>query len=94
MHWLVFTLIFQGLAAWALCCLAKALLDVSPGKLRALRNVLGHITFPILSVMRLITPEVIPKTLHIYLAAIWLLTARVAIFVAAGAYGLLPVATS
>lgn len=93
MYALLFATVFQGLAVWALCCVVKALLDLIPIKSDVLQILLGRVTSPILTLMRVITPALIPKSLHIYLAALWLLTSRVALYLGAGAYGLLPSVT-
>jgi hypothetical protein len=93
MYALLFAIIFQGLAVWALCCVVEALLDLIPIKNNALQILFGRITSPILTLTRLITPALAPKSLHIYLAALWLLTARVVLYLGAGAYGLLPSVT-
>jgi hypothetical protein len=94
MHALLFTFIFQGLAILAFCCLVKAILDFTPLKRTALQKPLLRITSPILKVTHLITPTLIPQTLHIFLAAIWLLAARVAFYMGAAAFGLLPAIAS
>ncbi len=90
MHVLLFNFIFNGLALWALCCLAKAILDFVPLKNKPLHL----ITSPILKVTTLVTPALIPKTLHIFLAALWLLVARVGFYMVASAYGVLPAVTA
>lgn len=91
---LLFTLVFQGLAFWALCCVAKAISDFLPLKNNPLQKPLHHITSPILKVTTLITPALIPKSLHIVFATFWLLAARVEFYLAASTYGLLPAVTS
>ncbi len=89
MHALLFNFTFNGLAVLALCCLAKAILDFAHLKNKPLHL----ITSPILKITTLVTPALIPKTLHIFLAALWLLVARVGFYMVAGAYGLLPAVT-
>jgi hypothetical protein len=88
LHAFVFLSIFHGLALVACCCLAKAVLDFVTTK-----TPLHYITSPVLKVTSLITPAIIPNSLHLFLAIIWLLTARVALYLGAGAYGLLPAVT-
>lgn len=94
MHALLFNFVFQGLAVLALCCLAKAILDFAHLKKNPLQKPLHLITSPILKITTLVTPALIPKTLHIFLAALWLLVARVGFYMVAGAYGLLPAVTT
>jgi hypothetical protein len=94
MYALFFNFIFQGLAVWALCCLAKAVLDFTPLQKSPLQNLLTRVTSPAQQITTLITPSLIPKSLHMILAALWLLGLRLWIYVTAGAYGLLPVVAS
>jgi hypothetical protein len=93
MHAVVFTFVFQGLALWALCCLAKVITDFMWPRPNSLRAASHHITSPALALTRLITPAIIPVSLHLVLAAFWLLVARVAFYMVAAAYGLLPTVT-
>jgi hypothetical protein len=93
MYALLFAMIFQGLAVWAFCCLVKALLDLIPVKSNALQILFGRIVSPMLKLIGLITPSLVPRSAHVYLAALWILTARVALYLGAGAYGLLPSVT-
>jgi hypothetical protein len=94
MYELFFTFVFQGLTVWALSCFAKAVLDFTPLKKSPLQILLNRVTVPVLKMTTLITPALIPQSLHIVLAVIWLLTLRVAFYVGASIYGLLPVVTS
>jgi hypothetical protein len=91
---LLFTVVFQGLAVWALCCLTTALLDFFPLKNNPLQKLLNHITFPIFKVTEIVTPTLIPKYFYMFLAAVWLLVARVGFYLVTAAYGWLPMVTS
>jgi hypothetical protein len=94
MYALLFNFIFQGLAVWALCCLAKAVLDFTPLQKSPLQSLLARMASPVLQITTLITPSLIPRSLYMILAALWLLGLRLWIYVIAGAYGLLPVVAS
>lgn len=94
MYALLFTIVFQGLAVWALCCFAKAVLDFTPLQKSPLQTLLARVTTPVLQITNLITPSLIPNSLYMILAALWLLGLRLWIYVTAGAYGLLPVVAS
>jgi hypothetical protein len=93
MHAMLFTVVFQGLALWAFFCLAKAIMDLARLKANSLHTALHHITSPALALTGLITPAIIPASVHLFLAAFWLLVVRVAFYMGAAAYGLLPVVT-
>jgi hypothetical protein len=88
-HSLIFTLVFQGLAVLAFCCLLKMLMDY----VAITNNYLRLLTSPIVTLTRMITPIAIPRNWHFVLAAVWLLVARVALYMCASAYGWLPVVT-
>jgi hypothetical protein len=87
---LLFTFVFQGLAFWALCCFAKGIVDFLLLKKNPLHKLLYNITNPVLQATNFVTPAIIPKSLHIFLAAFWLLMARTTFFLLASAYGHLP----
>ncbi len=83
---LFFTFIIQGLALVAWCCLAAALLSF----FSATKNPLQPIVTPVLQVMKILTPDIIPVRLHLFLAILWLMLLRVIFYMWAGAHGLLP----
>ncbi len=85
MHALLFTVIFQGLAFLAAVCVVTAV--VKP--IDFVRATLS----PLLMLVGATTPAVIPKAVHPFIAAVWLLVLRVGFYMAAGTYGFLPVAT-
>ncbi len=90
MNALLFTIVFQGLAILALCCLLRAGLDMLTLPKSSLYQVLKSLTSPILKITSFVTPIIIPTYLHIFLSTIWLLLLRVAFYWAVAAFGLLP----
>ena len=89
----VFTVLFQGLAVWAAVCLVFAVVQLAPQLALPLHDILNAIAYPVLAVVKLITPSLVPEAMHAVLAAFWLLTARVAFYMVAAAYGWLPAVT-
>jgi hypothetical protein len=90
MNELVFTLVFQVLGLWGLCCLALAVLTVLPLPESAVRRLLLRISKPAVKATAFISPAIIPPSLHVFLASVWLLTLRVCFFLSASALNLLP----
>jgi hypothetical protein len=54
------------------------------------QNLIQKIVEPVFLLANLVTPAIVPKSLHIFLVAVWLMTGRVAFFLLMSAYGLLP----
>jgi hypothetical protein len=93
MYGLLFTLLFQGLAVFAALCLILAILKLIPKVPTQLNLFLMNLLSPIVSLIAIITPTIVPPRLHLLFAAFWLLVLRVGVYLAASAYGLLPVVT-
>jgi hypothetical protein len=93
MYGLLFTLLFQGLAVFAALCLILAILKLIPKVPTQLNLFLMKLLSPIVSLVAIITPTIVPPRLHLLIAAFWLLVLRVGVYLAASAYGLLPVVT-
>jgi hypothetical protein len=94
MYALLFTLLFQGLAALAALCVVAAIVSKTPFLATSFSQALARVLWPIFRGVDTITPAVVPKALNPFIAAFWLLILRVGLYLGAGAYGLLPAVTS
>lgn len=82
----LFTVIFQGLALWAICAFLAAVLPSYYG----LRLMFESIAKPATFVVARITPAIVPVWFHSLLAAVWLMSVRVMFYLVMANYGLLP----
>lgn len=89
-HAMLFAIVFQGLAAGAICILLRMFIP----KNNILASALHRVTDPIHTAVATVTPALLPLWLHGVLAILWLLVLRVAFYLVMGAYGLLPPVSS
>jgi YggT family protein len=80
------------LAALMYTLLGRFLLSLvfSPDSDKVIWRVFAQITDPVLSAVRFITPGIVPLHLLVLFAALWVLLARIALFVGLAAAGLRP----
>lgn len=94
MYALMFNFIFQGLAVVAAVCVAATVVRLVPFVPQSLSSQIAKALSPVLRVVEAITPSIVPRAMHLAIAAFWLLLLRVGLYLGAGAYGLLPPVTS